>query len=79
MVVSVEVESDYQKSSWLKVYLVQGHETNLGFLGLQNTPKIVLGPSRESRDMLPWESLKMEPPRLANNAFPAYSYGHEVS
>ena len=40
---SVEVESDYQKSSWLKslfraVY-VQVHEMNLGFLGLQNTPK----------------------------------------
>ena len=29
--------------------------------------------------MLPWESLKMEPLRLVKNAFPAYSYGHEVS
>ena len=40
---SVEVESDYQKSSWLKSLFMavyeQGHETNLGFLGLQNTPE----------------------------------------
>ena len=47
----VEVKSDYQKSSWLKslfraVY-AQGHETTLGFLGLQDTPeKMFLGPSR---------------------------------
>ena len=40
----LEVKSDCQKSSaWLKslfraVY-VQGHETNFGFLGLQDTPK----------------------------------------
>ena len=27
--------------------------------------------------MLPRKSLKMEPLRLAKNAFPAYSYGHE--
>ena len=40
---SVEVERDYQGSSWLKSLFgaveVQGHEKNLGFWGLQNTPK----------------------------------------
>ena len=41
----LEVKSDYQKSSaWLKslfrVGYIQGHETNLGFWGLQDTPKI---------------------------------------
>ena len=39
----VEVKSDYQKPSWLKslfraVYVL-GHETNLGFLGFQDTPE----------------------------------------
>ena len=29
--------------------------------------------------MLPQKILKMEPLRLAKNAFPDYSYGHEVS
>ena len=29
--------------------------------------------------MLPRKILKMEPHRLAKNAFPAYNYGHEVS
>ena len=29
--------------------------------------------------MLPRKILKMEPLRLAKNAFPAYSYGYEVS
>ena len=40
----------------------------------------VLGPFKGSGGMLPWNILKMEPLRLAKNAFPAYlSYGHEVS
>ena len=34
---------------------------------------------RESRGILPQKILKMEPLRLAKNAFPTYSYGHEVS
>ena len=32
-----------------------------------------------SGGMLPLKILKMEPLRLAKNAFPAYSYCHEVS
>ena len=35
--------------------------------------KILFGPSRGVRGMLPWKSLKMEPLRLAKNAFPAWS------
>ena len=62
----LEVKSDYQKSSWFKRLF---HETNLGFGGL----------SRGLGGMLPQKILKMEPLRLAKNAFPAYSYGHEVS
>ena len=41
--------------------------------------KMFWGPSRGSGGMFPQKSLKMEPLRLAKNAFPAYSYGHEVS
>ena len=41
--------------------------------------EIVLRLSRESGGILPWKMLKIEPLRLAKNAFPAYSYGHEVS
>ena len=74
----LEVKIDYQKSSWLKVYLGQCHETNLGFWGLQDTAEFLGGPSRGSWDMLPQKILKMEPLRLAKYAFPAYSYGHEV-
>ena len=49
-------------------------------LGVLKYPqKTVLGPSRESEGMLPWKILKMEPLRLAKNAFPNYSYSHEVS
>ena len=51
--------------------------TNLGFLGFKIPQKTFLRPSRES--MLPWKIWKTEPLRLAKNAFPAYSYGHEVS
>ena len=58
---------------------IQGHETNLGSWGLQDAPQKFLGPSRGSEGMLPQKILKMEPLRLAKNAFPAYSYGHEVS
>ena len=80
---SVEVESDYQKSSWLKSLFravkVQGHEANLGFWGLQNTPQKLFWDFSGSPGMLPWKILKMEPLRLAKNTFPAYSYGHEVS
>ena len=44
---SVEVESDYRKSSWLKSFRV---------LGASKYPKkIVLRPSRESGGMLPWK------------------------
>ena len=64
----LEVKSDYQKSSWLKSLF---HETNLGFC--------LLGPFKGSGDMLPRKNLKMEPLRLAKNAFPVYSYGNEVS
>ena len=53
---------------------------NLGFWGLQDTiAKIFWGPSRGSEGMLPRKILKMESLMLAKNAFPAYSYGHEVS
>ena len=41
--------------------------------------KMFWGPSRGSGGMFPQKILKMEPLRLAKNAFPAYSYGHEVS
>ena len=38
----LDVKSNYQKSSWLKSLFravqVQGHETNLGFWRLQDTP-----------------------------------------
>ena len=62
----LEVKSDYQKSSWFKSLF---HETNLrGFGPFQGVP-----------GMLPRKILKVEPLRLAKNAFPAYSYGHEVS
>ena len=40
---------------------------------------MVLGPFRGSEGMLPRKILKMEPLRLAKNAFPAYSYGHEAT
>ena len=39
----------------------------------------VLGPFKGSWGMLPRKFLKMELLRLAKNAFPAYSYDHEVS
>ena len=42
--------------------------------------KNFLVPFQEVRGgMLPQKIKKMEPLRLAKNAFPAYSYGHEVS
>ena len=73
-----EFKSDYQKSFAWAVYL-HGHETNLGFSGFKIPPKTDFGPSREPRGMLPWKILKTEPLRLAKDAFPAYSYGDEVS
>ena len=58
-----------------------GNETNLGFWGLQDTPENFFGTfqGRGSGGMLPQKILKTEPLRLAKNAFPAKSYGHEVS
>ena len=47
-----------------------------GGVGLQDTPEKIFG---WFRGMLPRKSLKMEPLRLAKNAFPAYIYGYEVS
>ena len=65
---------------FIKGCLSKGHETNLGFWGLQDTPtKIFWGSSRGSGGMLPRKILQIEPLRLAKHAFPAYSYSHEVS
>ena len=53
----LELKSDYQKSSRLKslfrVVYIQGHETNLGFGVLQDTPEKFLGPSRGSWHISP--------------------------
>ena len=55
-----------------------GHETNLGFWGIKIPQTNVFGTFQGVRGHVPQKILKMEPLRLAKNAFPAYSYGHEV-
>ena len=59
----LELKSDYQKSSRLKslfrVVYIQGHETNLGFGVLQDTPEKFLD-LPGGRGMFPQKILKME-------------------
>ena len=76
----LKVQSDYQKSSWLKSLFRGSLSTRpcdeLRFFGASRYPrKTFLGPSRGFGGMLARKILKMEPLRLAKNAFPAYIYG----
>ena len=82
----LEVKNDYQKSSWLKslswAIYVLGPIADFFMQAFQNPSKKfraaqrrqkLFGPSGRSGGILPQESLKMEPLRLAKNAFPANS------
>ena len=72
--------------TFIRAVKVQGHETNLRGLGLQDTPEKVFWALIYTQfyrikggGIAPAKMWKMEPLRSSKNAFPAHSYGHEIS